>query len=99
MGVTKHVQRDKHSTWTTWAYVSTSAGFQEDSLLFQDPELPEGWEARKNKDGRSYYVDHERRITTWEHPLEAAKKAEEREKLGSLSVSRGGWCEVRNGGV
>lgn len=55
----------------------------------QDPELPEGWEARKNVDGRMYYVDHETRITTWEHPLEAAKKTEEREKLGPMPVSGG----------
>lgn len=56
----------------------------------QDPELPEGWEARKNVDGRMYYVDHETRITTWEHPLEAAKKTEEREKLGPMPT---GWEE------
>ena len=45
----------------------------------QDPELPPGWEARKNKDGRTYYMDHFTKITTWYHP----KKAEE---LGPLPV-------------
>ena len=55
----------------------------------QDPELPPGWEARKNKDGRTYYVDHFRKITTWEHPNMATKKAGNEEELGPLPV-RGG---------
>ena len=55
----------------------------------QDPELPPGWEAQKNKDGRTYYVDHFRKIMTWDHPNMATKKAGNKEELGPLPV-RGG---------
>ena len=34
--------------------------------------LPLGWEARKNKNGRIYYVDHVNRTTQWKRPTEAA---------------------------
>ncbi|CAF4872032.1 unnamed protein product, partial [Rotaria socialis] len=30
--------------------------------------LPRGWEARKDAAGRTYYVDHNTRTTTWHHP-------------------------------
>ena len=38
----------------------------------EDP-LPEGWEARRTKDGRAFYVDHNTRTTTWEDPRRLAK--------------------------
>ena len=31
----------------------------------QDSDLPEGWEMRKLEDGRTYYVDHNTRATSW----------------------------------
>ena len=34
--------------------------------------LPLGWEARKNKKGRVYYVDHVNRTTQWRKPTEPA---------------------------
>jgi len=30
--------------------------------------LPQGWEMRKDRSGRTYYVDHSSRTTTWERP-------------------------------
>lgn len=30
--------------------------------------LPPDWEERKDRNGRSYYVDHTTRTTTWERP-------------------------------
>ena len=33
-----------------------------------DTPLPQGWEERKDRNGRSYYVDHTTRTTTWERP-------------------------------
>ena len=36
--------------------------------ISSDDDLPEGWEARKTKDGRTFYVDHNTHTTTWEHP-------------------------------
>lgn len=32
-----------------------------------DP-LPSGWEERQDANGRTYYVDHVRRLTQWERP-------------------------------
>lgn len=52
------------------------------SLSLQDPELPEGWEARKDVNGRTYYVDHKNKVTTWDHPLKNTSKPE----LGPLPV-------------
>ena len=32
--------------------------------------LPRGWEERIDANGRTYYVNHDTRITTWERPRE-----------------------------
>ncbi|XP_065918964.1 E3 ubiquitin-protein ligase NEDD4-like isoform X2 [Dysidea avara] len=34
----------------------------------QDMSLPPGWELRKAPDGRTFFIDHNTRTTTWEHP-------------------------------
>jgi hypothetical protein len=42
-----------------------------------DPEttpLPDGWERRVAENGRSYYVDHVSRTTSWRHPLAPPRK-------------------------
>ena len=52
-------------------------------------DLPEGWEARLAKDGRTFYIDHNTRTTTWEHPRVARENAASRvfiEDLGPLPV-------------
>lgn len=33
------------------------------------PPLPPGWEARVDSNGRTYYVDHNTRSTTWHRPM------------------------------
>ena len=43
-------------------------------------DLPEGWEARKTKEGKTFYIDHNTQTTTWNHPRVA------REKAGSTTV-------------
>ncbi|XP_056155081.1 NEDD4-like E3 ubiquitin-protein ligase WWP1 [Lampris incognitus] len=40
---------------------------QAPSATSSDP-LPPGWEQRKDPHGRTYYVDHNTRTTTWERP-------------------------------
>ncbi|XP_066540232.1 NEDD4-like E3 ubiquitin-protein ligase WWP1 [Hoplias malabaricus] len=40
---------------------------QAPSSSISDP-LPPGWEQRKDPHGRTYYVDHNTRTTTWERP-------------------------------
>ena len=52
----------------------------------QDPDLPEGWEMRKTKDGRPYYVNHNTRITTWDHPKTANEIAGNVDELGPMPV-------------
>ena len=32
--------------------------------------LPVGWEERKDKDGRVYYIDHNTQMTTWDRPIQ-----------------------------
>lgn len=47
--------------------------------------LPEGWEERRDGNGRTFYVDHSNRRTQWEHPqltqniLRANREAQESE--------------------
>ncbi|XP_075064139.1 E3 ubiquitin-protein ligase NEDD4 isoform X2 [Mixophyes fleayi] len=38
-------------------------------LLPTSSGLPPGWEEKQDEKGRSYYIDHNRRTTTWEKPL------------------------------
>src|SRR5947207_2385277 len=40
-------------------------------MLARDPKsgLPMGWESRKNVEGRTYYVDHNTRTTSWIGPV------------------------------
>lgn len=33
------------------------------------PGLPPGWEERKDAKGRTYYVNHNNRTTTWTRPI------------------------------
>ncbi|XP_064409859.1 NEDD4-like E3 ubiquitin-protein ligase WWP1 isoform X1 [Latimeria chalumnae] len=40
---------------------------QQPSSINSEP-LPPGWEQRKDPHGRTYYVDHNTRTTTWERP-------------------------------
>ncbi|KAG1470884.1 hypothetical protein G6F56_002434 [Rhizopus delemar] len=46
------------------SYTSTSDG----NRAIQESDLPEGWELRVDYLGRSYYVDHNTRTTTWRRP-------------------------------
>jgi uncharacterized protein YbdZ (MbtH family) len=45
-----------------------------------DPEhdLPFGWEIRKDRDGKKYYLDHLTQTTTWEKPRALPEGWEER---------------------
>ena len=48
--------------------------------------LPEGWEARRTKDGKTFYVDHNTRTTTWQRPRVAREGEGPSEDLGPLPV-------------
>ncbi|XP_064390613.1 uncharacterized protein LOC135338422 isoform X2 [Halichondria panicea] len=50
----------------------------------QDKDLPPGWEVRKAKDGRTYYVDHNTHRTVWEHPMETSQRLAKEDELGPL---------------
>ncbi|CAO1390749.1 unnamed protein product [Diamesa tonsa] len=39
-------------------------------------ELPENWEVRKDYDGKIYYIDHAKKITTWINPNDRYTKPE-----------------------
>ncbi|KAK7114006.1 E3 ubiquitin-protein ligase Su(dx)-like isoform X2 [Littorina saxatilis] len=47
---------------------SGAPGENTESSADPDQPLPPGWELRKDNQGRSYYVDHNTRTTTWERP-------------------------------
>lgn len=50
---------------------------------FEDQEgrLPAGWERREDNLGRTYYVDHTTRTTTWHRPREAGAGVEQRAQV------------------
>uniref|UniRef100_A0A6I8SFU1 HECT-type E3 ubiquitin transferase n=1 Tax=Xenopus tropicalis TaxID=8364 RepID=A0A6I8SFU1_XENTR len=55
--VTDGVAEQAHLSLPTVAYVHTTPG------------LPSGWEERKDAKGRTYYVNHNNRTTTWTRPI------------------------------
>jgi hypothetical protein len=62
---------------------SPTAANREVTNPFEDREgrmLPRGWERRKDALGRTYYVDHNTKTTSWNRPVspstEAAARAE-----------------------
>lgn len=55
---------------------------QSTAYALTTPGLPPGWEERKDAKGRTYYVNHNNRCTTWTKPI--------------LQVLRGlTWCPER----
>ncbi|KAG8131219.1 hypothetical protein E2320_017922, partial [Naja naja] len=55
--VTDAVAEQSHLSLPSVAYVHTTPG------------LPSGWEERKDAKGRTYYVNHNNRTTTWTRPV------------------------------
>uniref|UniRef100_A0A8C4YE56 HECT-type E3 ubiquitin transferase n=1 Tax=Gopherus evgoodei TaxID=1825980 RepID=A0A8C4YE56_9SAUR len=55
--VTDAVAEQSHLSLPSVAYVHTTPG------------LPSGWEERKDAKGRTYYVNHNNRTTTWTRPI------------------------------
>ncbi|XP_075041147.1 E3 ubiquitin-protein ligase NEDD4-like isoform X6 [Mixophyes fleayi] len=55
--VTDSVAEQAHLSMPSVAYVHTTPG------------LPSGWEERKDGKGRTYYVNHNNRTTTWTRPI------------------------------
>nr|XP_033789533.1 E3 ubiquitin-protein ligase NEDD4-like isoform X4 [Geotrypetes seraphini] len=55
--VTDGVAEHSHLSLPSVAYVHTTPG------------LPSGWEERKDAKGRTYYVNHNNRTTTWTRPI------------------------------
>ncbi|KAI8783514.1 pleckstriny domain-containing family A member 6 isoform X9, partial [Biomphalaria glabrata] len=39
------------------------------ATLFLSTDLPKGWEQDVTNDGTIYYIDHNRQLTTFDHPL------------------------------
>lgn len=54
--------------WHLFYTAGTPAGAPVPALPAPVTPLPQGWEERKDRNGRSYYVDHSTRTTTWERP-------------------------------
>ena len=65
--------------------------------------LPEGWEARQDANGRTFYVDHISRHTQWQRPTAAVnqgrvvaeREAERRRQLAHTMARRNPAFEVR----
>jgi len=66
---------------------SRSGGFSS----FEDSQgrLPAGWERREDNLGRTYYVDHNTRSTTWTRPSATMNESEQRSRIdANMSAER-----------
>ncbi|EFA78296.1 WW domain-containing protein [Heterostelium album PN500] len=52
-------------------------------------KLPDGWEARVDQFGRTYYIDHNTKQTTWQNPV-SGNAIEKRGQLGGSGGQLGG---------
>ncbi|XP_029869537.1 E3 ubiquitin-protein ligase NEDD4 isoform X1 [Aquila chrysaetos chrysaetos] len=58
-------------------------------LLPTSSGLPPGWEERQDEKGRSYYIDHNSRTTTWIRPVvQAAVETSQLSAVQSISIGR-----------
>ncbi|KAG0244214.1 hypothetical protein BGX31_009610 [Mortierella sp. GBA43] len=60
---------------TTASTAATNGGRQLTPYEDQHGPLPQGWERRVDQLGRTYYVDHNTRSTTWTRPTAASSAA------------------------
>uniref|UniRef100_G3US28 HECT-type E3 ubiquitin transferase n=1 Tax=Meleagris gallopavo TaxID=9103 RepID=G3US28_MELGA len=68
------IQRDSSSRLRSCSVTDTVAEQSQLSLpsvayVHTTPGLPSGWEERKDAKGRTYYVNHNNRTTTWTRPI------------------------------
>ncbi|XP_053557134.1 E3 ubiquitin-protein ligase NEDD4-like isoform X10 [Bombina bombina] len=72
-GVAEQAHLPMPSTPTGRARASTITGVEESTpsvaYVHTTPGLPSGWEERKDAKGRTYYVNHNNRTTTWTRPI------------------------------
>ncbi|XP_078408049.1 E3 ubiquitin-protein ligase NEDD4-like isoform X2 [Cetorhinus maximus] len=75
-GVGEHAQTSMQATQSRRPRSSTVTGSEQPNELtspaaymLTTPGLPPGWEERKDAKGRSYYVNHNNRTTTWTRPI------------------------------
>ncbi|XP_075697265.1 E3 ubiquitin-protein ligase NEDD4-like isoform X4 [Rhinoderma darwinii] len=72
-GVAEQAHLALPSTPTGRARSSTVTGLEDSSpsvaYVHTTPGLPSGWEERKDGKGRTYYVNHNNRTTTWTRPI------------------------------
>ncbi|XP_072272628.1 E3 ubiquitin-protein ligase NEDD4-like isoform X3 [Pyxicephalus adspersus] len=72
-GVAEQAQLSMPSAPTGRARSSTVTGGEDSTpsvaYVHTTPGLPSGWEERKDAKGRTYYVNHNNRTTTWTRPI------------------------------
>ncbi|KAM4708478.1 E3 ubiquitin-protein ligase NEDD4-like isoform 2-T2 [Discoglossus pictus] len=72
-GVAEQAHLSMPSTPTGRARSSTVTGGEDPTpsvaYVHTTPGLPSGWEERKDAKGRTYYVNHNNRTTTWTRPI------------------------------
>ncbi|KAM4050727.1 E3 ubiquitin-protein ligase NEDD4-like isoform 4-T5 [Anomaloglossus baeobatrachus] len=67
------IEESTPSSTTRRARSSTVTGVEDSTpsvaYVHTTPGLPSGWEERKDAKGRTYYVNHNNRTTTWTRPI------------------------------
>ncbi|XP_066566896.1 E3 ubiquitin-protein ligase NEDD4-like isoform X4 [Amia ocellicauda] len=73
-GVSDQAQPPPATSQTRRTRAQTVTGVEEpmspsEAYVHTTPGLPPGWEERKDAKGRTYYVNHNNRTTTWTRPI------------------------------
>ncbi|CAF1201359.1 unnamed protein product [Rotaria magnacalcarata] len=68
----------QQQTDSGFVLVNHESNTSESVVPTPEAPLPRGWEARKDAAGRTYYVDHNSRTTTWHHPTGTAAATPQR---------------------
>ncbi|KAL8658219.1 MAG: hypothetical protein Q9202_007616 [Teloschistes flavicans] len=65
----------------------------------EDDGLPEGWEEKQTPEGRTYYIDHHSKTSTWDPPCSSgAKRSSTKESQAVLECLPAGWEEREENG-
>lgn len=79
-----------------------SQEMEDEASPFEDAQgrLPKGWERRETRLGRTYYVDHNTRTTTWDRPSASEEPAGPQSDMNEERERREGIKEqMKPGGI
>lgn len=88
--LTSETAQNTLGTHANGSRTNAAASDNRDLSSFEDEygPLPSGWERRTDNLGRTYYVDHSTRSTTWTRPAASAAEREARARNNTSDIER-----------